>query len=359
MGVFDNPSWSGHQQVAYCRQEALGLSAIIAIHDTTLGPAIGGCRMAPYTSEEDALSDALRLSRAMTYKAACANVNLGGGTAVIIGDPAVHKSEGLLRAFGQFIESLNGRFIASTDMGTASDDMDVVNMETDHVCGVGQHYGGSGDPSPVCAWGVFYAIRASVAKLQGEAGLSGQRVAVQGCGSVGYHVCRYLNDEGAELVVADLDPAAADRVKNEFGATIVAPESIYSQEADIFSPCAVGGVLNPETIGQLNARIVCGSANNQLADEIRDAKTLHDNGILYAPDFVVNAGGLISVYTEIHAAPREKAMRDTEMIGTTLGRIIDLAWQDGLHMNAAANRVAEQRIQDLSPLGNFQLGPLE
>lgn len=358
MAVFDNPSWAEHQQVVFCREEALGISAIIAIHDTTLGPAIGGCRMAPFSNEDDALADALRLSRAMTYKAACAGVNLGGGNAVIIGDPATQKTEGLLRGFGQFVESLNGRFIASTDMGTTSDDMDVINMETDHVCGVGQHYGGSGDPSPVCAWGVLYGMKAAVAKIQGEDSLGGRKVAVQGCGAVGYHICRYLYDEGAELYVADVDTAAADRVVKEFGATALDPDAIYDHEADVFAPCAVGGVLNPETIPRLKARIVCGSANNQLALESRDAQQLHDAGILYAPDFVVNAGGLISVYTEVHAAPREKAMRDTENIGDALSRMIDLAWEEKIHMSEAANRVAEQRMRDLAPLANFHLGPL-
>ena len=358
MAVFGNPFWAGHQQVAFCRREDFGLSAIVTIHDTTLGPAIGGCRMATYSDESDALADALRMSRAMSYKAACAGLNLGGGSAVIIGDPAQGKTESLLRGFGQFIESMNGRFIASTDMGVTSEDIDVINMETDHVCGVGQHYGGSGDPSPVCAWGVFYGMKAAVAKLQGEPSLTGQKVAIQGCGSVGYHLSRYLYDEGVELFVADVDPEAAERIQAEFHAKVVDPEAIFSQDVDIFSPCAVGGVLNSDTIGQLKARIVCGSANNQLADEMRDATQLHESGVLYAPDFVVNAGGLISVYTEIHAAPREKAMRDTENIGETLTRVIELAWGEGLHMSAAANRVAEARLTSLAPLGHFHLGPL-
>ena len=359
MGVFDDPAWAGHQQVAYCRNEALGLEAIIAIHDTSLGPAIGGCRMAPYAGEDQALADVLRMSRGMSYKTACAGINLGGGAAAIIGDPAEHKTEALLRSFGQFIESLNGRFIGSTDMGTTSDDMDVVNMETDHVCGVGQHYGGSGDPSPVCAWGVFYGMKAAVAKLQGAENLAGQRVAVQGCGSVGYHLCRYLHDDGVDLVVADVDAAASERVANEFEAVVVGVDEIYEQDVDVFSPCAVGGVLNTDTIPRIKARIVCGSAINQLADDDRDARMLHEAGVLYAPDFVVNAGGLISVYTEIHAAPREKAMRDTENIGAALTRIIELAWAEGLHMSTAASRAAEQRIRDLAPLASFQLGPLE
>ncbi len=359
MGVFDHEAFQGHEQIVLVRRESAGLSAIIAIHDTTLGPAIGGCRVAPYASEQDALGDALGLSRAMTYKAACAGINLGGGNAVLIGNPATDKSEAMLRAFGQYVEALNGRFIASTDMGTTPVDMDVINQETDHVCGVGQYYGGSGDPSPVCAWGVFYGIRSAVAKVMGDEGLAGRRVAIQGCGATGYQLARYLHDEGADLVVADIDARAAERVRHEFGAAVVDPAAIYSQQVDVFAPCAVGRVLNPATIEQLAANVVCGSANNPLEDEARDAEALYRNGVLYAPDFVVNAGGLISVYTEIHAAPREKAMRDTENIGSTLTRVIELAQAERINMLSAAYRVAEERLAALRPLANFHLGPLE
>ncbi len=359
MAVFDHPLFEEHEQVVFCRREGVGLSAVIAIHDTTLGPAIGGCRMAPYATAEDALGDSLGLSRAMTYKAACAGLNLGGGSATLIGNPASDKGEALLRAFGQFVESLNGRFIASTDMGTSPLDMDLINQETDHVCGVGQYYGGSGDPSPVCAWGAFYAIKAAVAKVMGDEGLAGRRVAIQGCGNTGYHLARYLHDEGADLVVADIDARAAERVRHEFAAAVVDPASIFSQQADVFAPCAIGGVINPATIEALNANIVCGTANKPLEDEDRDAEALHAGGVLYAPDFVVNAGGLISVYTEIHAAPREKAMRDTENIGVTLARVIELAQAERVNMQTAANRVAEARIREISRLATFHNGPLE
>ncbi len=359
MAVFEHPEFKGHEQVVFCRREDVGLAAVIALHDTTLGPAIGGCRMAPYANSADALADALRLSRAMTYKAACAGLNLGGGAATLIGNPANEKSEALMRSFGQFVESLNGRFIASTDMGTSPLDMDQVNQETDHVCGVGQYYGGSGDPSPVCAWGAFYAIKAAVAKVMGDEGLSGRRIALQGCGNTGYHLARYLHDEGADLVVADIDARAAERVRREFAAAVVDPAAIFTQQADVFAPCAVGGVIDPATIELLRANIICGTANQPLADERRDAEALHQRGILYAPDFVVNAGGLISVYTEIHAAPREKAMRDTENIGTTLTRVIELAQAERINMQTAASRVAQARIDEMARLATFHLGPLE
>lgn len=359
MAVFEHPAFQGHEQVVFCRREDVGLSAVIAIHDTTLGPAIGGCRMAPYASEDDALTDALGLSRAMTYKAACAGLNLGGGSATILGNPANEKNEALLRGFGQFVESLNGRFIGSTDMGTSPADMDLMNQETDHVCGVGQYYGGSGDPSPVCAWGAFYAIKAAVAKVMGDESLAGRRIAIQGCGNTGYHLARYLHDEGADLVVADIDARAAERVRHEFAAAVVDPAAIFTQQADVFSPCAVGGVIGPASIEQLRANIICGTANQPLADNRRDAEALHERGILYAPDFVVNAGGLISVYTEIHAAPREKAMRDTENIGATLTRVIELAQGERINMQSAANRVARARIERIAKLADFHLGPLE
>ncbi|MDP7110433.1 MAG: Glu/Leu/Phe/Val dehydrogenase dimerization domain-containing protein [Myxococcota bacterium] len=359
MGVFDHEAFQGHEQVVLCRRDDVGLTAIIAIHDTTLGPAIGGCRVAPYSNEDDALGDALGLSRAMTYKAACAGINLGGGNAILIANPVTDKTEAMLRGFGQCVESLNGRFVASTDMGTTPADMDVINQETDHVCGVGQHYGGSGDPSPVCAWGVFYGIKAAVTKVMGDEGLAGRRIAIQGCGSTGYQLARYLHDEGADLVVADIDARAAERVRHEFGAAVVDPAAIFSQPADVFAPCAVGGTLGAATIEQLAANVVCGSANNPLEDEARDAEALHVRGVLYAPDFVVNAGGLISVYSEIHAAPREKAMRDTENIGVTLARVIELAQGERINMLTAAYRVAEERIQQVKPLASFHLGPLE
>lgn len=359
MGVFDHTSFDGHQQVVFCRRIEAGLTAIIAIHDTTLGPAIGGCRMAVFDRETDALDDAFRRSRAMTYKAAGAGINLGGAAAVIFGDPATDKNEALLRAFGQFVESLDGRFIASSDMGTTSEDMDLVNVETDHVAGVGQHYGGSGDPSPICGWGVLYSMKVAVARAMGADSLAGKKVAIQGFGNVGYQIGRYLHDEGAELVVADLESAATDRAKREFGATVVPPDRIHAQEVDVFAPCAVGGVLNPSTIREINAQVVCGSANNQLEDEKRDARMLDERGILYAPDYVVNAGGLISVYSEIHAAPRQKAMQDAETIAGHLQKIIARTEEEGINMLEAANKISEERMASIARLASFHLGPLE
>ncbi len=359
MGVFDHAAYQSHEQVVFCRREVAGLTAIIAIHDTTLGPAIGGCRMAPYPSEEEAVAEALRMSRGMTYKAACAGLDLGGGAAVILGDPAVDKGEVTMRAFGQFIDSLDGRFIASTDIGTDPEDMDLINLETDHVCGVGSHYGGSGDPSPVCAWGVLYGMKAVSARLWDDESLAGRSVAIQGSGKVGYQLARYLYDEGAELVVADLDRTAADRVKREFGATVVDADEIYEQEVDVFAPCALGGALRSDTIERLRCKAIVGSANNQLQDEQRDAALLRQREILYAPDFVVNAGGLVSVYTEIHAAPREKALRDAEGIARMVGHIFELAESDGITTLDAACQLAQKRIREIGALAGFHLGPLQ
>ena len=354
MPVFSHVENYDHEQVVFCRNDKVGLRAIIAIHDTTLGPALGGCRMYPYPAEADALRDVLRLSRGMTYKAACAGLNLGGGKAVILGDPRVDKSEALLRAFGKFVDALGGRYITAEDSGTSVADMDFIHTETDHVCGVSAYAGGSGDPSPVTAWGVFHGIRAALEEVFGSSDLTGRQVAVQGVGNVGYHLVKYLYDAGATAVVTDVDPDRLRRVNQEFGCEVVDPAAIYDVTADVFAPCALGGVLDDDTIPRLKMPIVAGGSNNVLDNMGRHGAALREREILYAPDYVINAGGLINVYAEIKRLPREKALRDAEQIGVTLKSIFRTAREHGITTAEAANHVAEARIAAIGGLSSFQ-----
>ena len=358
MPVFSHAENFNHEQVVFCRRDEVGLKAIIAIHDTTLGPALGGCRFYDYASEADALRDVLRLSRGMTYKAACAGLNLGGGKAVIIGNPRTEKSEGLFRAMGQFVDSLGGRYITAEDSGTAVSDMDLIRQETPHVCGVSKFAGGSGDPSPVTAWGVFHGIRAALDEVFGSPDLEGRRVAVQGVGNVGFNLVRYLHEVGAHAVVTDVDDERLQRCADEYGAEVVGLEAIYDADVDVFAPCAMGAILNSNTIPRLKARIVAGGANNQLDDHVVHGEMLQERGILYAPDYVINAGGLINVYAEINHMPREKALRDAEHIFHTLKRIFRLAREHEITEAQASNLVAEERIRSIGKLAAFQRGGL-
>ncbi len=325
MSVFEQMRAYGHEQVVFCSEPAVGLRAIIAIHDTTLGPALGGVRMWNYRTEEEALQDVLRLSRAMTYKAALAGLRLGGGKAVILGDPRTEKSEGLLRAFGRFVESLGGRYITAEDVGTTVEDMEWIRQETRYVTGVA---GKSGDPSPVTAYGVYCGMKACVRIVYGEDSLAGRTVAVQGAGNVARHLVAHLVREGATVYAADIFPEKVQRLQAEFGNAITAvdPEAIYDVECDIFSPNALGGVLNERTIPRLRCRIVAGGANNQLQDEHADALRLHERGILYAPDYVINAGGLINVAAELEGEyDQGRVLQRVEGIYTTLLRVFQLA----------------------------------
>lgn len=358
MPVFSHAESFNHEQVVFCRKDEVGLKAIIAIHDTTLGPALGGCRFYDYASEADALRDVLRLSRGMTYKASCAGLNLGGGKAVIIGNPRTDKSEGLLRAFGQFVDSLGGRYITAEDSGTAVADMDLIRQESNHVCGVSKFAGGSGDPSPVTAWGVFHGVRAAVDEVYGSPDLEGRRVAVQGVGNVGMHLVRYLHEVGAHTVVTDVDDERLQQCADEFGSEVVGLDAIYDADVDVFAPCAMGAILNSNTIPRLKAKVVAGGANNQLDEIQAHGKMLQDRGILYAPDYVINAGGLINVYAEIKHMPREKALRDAESIFHTLKRIFRLAKERGITEAQASNLVAEDRIKTIGTLQSFQRGGL-
>lgn len=353
MGIFEQMAQYGHEQLVFCYDKSTGLRAIIAIHDTTLGPALGGLRMWPYEREEDAVTDVLRLSRGMTYKNSAMGLNLGGGKAVLWGDPRTDKSEELFRAFGKFVESLGGRYITAEDVGTTVEDMNFVLMETDHACGRAEV---SGDPSPVTAYGVFMGIKATVKHVFGTEDLKGRKVAVQGLGKVGFHLCEHLHEAGAQLIVTDIDQEAVERAKKQFGATAVAPDEIYGVECDIFAPCALGAVLNDETIPQLKCRIVAGAANNQLK-EPRHADMLKERGILYAPDFVINGGGVINVAEEYHPQgySRERALKRVSTIYDKLLRVFKIAEERNITTAAAADVMAEERMQKIHTLNRIYL----
>jgi leucine dehydrogenase len=341
MRFFDTVAEMGHEQVVLCHDPSAGYRGIIAIHSTTLGPALGGTRFWRYASDEEAFVDALRLSRGMTYKNAVAGLNLGGGKAVLIGDNRTASREMIFRAHGRFVETLGGRYITAEDVGTSTADMDFVHMETDYVTGLA---GRSGDPSPVTAHGVFRAIQASAKTCWGSDDLHSKTVSVQGAGHVGYHLAKELHEAGAKLVVTDIDAERVKRVVSEFGATAVAPDDIYAARADVFAPCALGAVINDKTIPQLRVEIVAGAANNQLQDE-RHGDELHRRGILYAPDYVANAGGVINVYSELAGWSSARAFRKADEIYDTILRVFSIAKQDGVPTHEAADRLAEQRIK--------------
>ncbi|CAN5567294.1 branched-chain amino acid dehydrogenase [soil metagenome] len=347
MSVFDHISGEGYEQVVYCSDDHSGLRAIIAIHSTALGPALGGTRFYPYRSEEAALDDVLRLARGMTYKAAAAGLDLGGGKAVIIGDPRRDKSEELLRAYGRFVETLGGRYITAEDVGTALGDMDVVRRESRWVTGCSHTYGGSGDPSPVTAYGVLQGIKACLLEVFGDANLKGRSVALQGVGKVGYALCGYLANEGAQVTIADVDLDNLARAVSDYGVETTQLEKIHALEADIFCPCALGGAINDDTISELNCSIIGGSANNQLAREEHGDK-LRDLGILYAPDFVINAGGLINVEDELRGYDQRRAMSRVEGIYKQLQSIFTMSRERNISTARAANEYAQDRIRKIS-----------
>ena len=329
-----------------CYDKASGYRGVIAIHDTTLGPALGGARFWSYASDEEAIIDALRLSRGMTYKNAVAGLNLGGGKSVIIGDNRTTKREMTFRAHGRFVDSLGGRYITAEDVGTSTADMDFVHMETKYVTGLANK---SGDPSPVTARGVFRSIQASAKHRWGSDSLEGKAVAVQGLGHVGYYLCKELNAAGAKLIVTDIDAARVKRVVDEFGATAVEHDSIFGVKADIFAPCALGGIINDKTLPQLRVEIVAGGANNQLLEE-RHGEKIEARGILYAPDYVANAGGVINVYSELAGWTRERSLRKADEIYDTLLGVFELAREDRIPTYVAADRIAERRLKAVGSL---------
>lgn len=336
-----------YEQVVFCQDKTSGLKAIIAIHDTTLGPALGGARMWSYATEEQAIEDALRLARGMTYKNAAAGLNLGGGKTVIIGDPFKDKNEEMFRALGRFIQGLNGRYITAEDVGTTVTDMDLIHEETDYVTGISPSFGSSGNPSPVTAYGVYLGMKAAAKEAFGSDSLQDRTIAVQGLGNVAYTLCEYLYNEGAKLVVTDINKNAVDRVVNDFNAVAVDPGDIYSQDVDIFAPCALGAIINDETIPQLKAKVIAGSANNQLKDSSH-GDMIHEMGIVYAPDYVINAGGVINVADELYGYNRERAMKRVEAIYDSITKIFEISKRDNIPTYLAANRLAEERIERIS-----------
>lgn len=341
MDIFDAMGKYEHEQLVFWNEPELGYKGIIAIHDTTLGPALGGTRFWNYASDEEAIVDALRLARGMTYKAAVAGLNLGGGKSVIIGDNKTPYREMIFRSHGRAVESLSGRYITAEDVGTSPDDMDYVLMETDSVVGI---YGRSGDPSPVTAYGVYMGIKAAAQARYGSDSLEGKHVAVQGLGHVGYHLCEDLHAEGARLTVTDIDAERVQRCVDDFDADAVVPDEIYAVDADIFAPCALGAVINDDTLKVLSVDIIAGAANNQLARS-HHGEAVNDAGILYAPDYVVNAGGLINVYGELKEWSPERSKRKAGEIYITLLQIFERAEEDGVPTSLAADRVAQTRIQ--------------
>ena len=345
MGVFEELAKKEHEQVIFCHDEDSGLKAIIAIHDTTLGPSLGGCRMFVYDNEELALRDALRLSRGMTYKSAAAGLNLGGGKAVIIANPKTDKTEALFRGYGRFVQGLGGRYITAEDVGTTVRDMEWVRMETDFVTGISRALGGSGDPSPVTALGVYEGIKASLKWTTGSESLDGKRIAVQGVGAVGYHLVQSLTRDGARVFACDIDAENLKRITNDFRSVeVVAPEKIYSVDCDVFAPCAMGAVINDDTIPQLKAGIVAGCANNVLADDDKHAAALEAKGITYAPDYVINAGGIINVANELEGYNRERATQQAAGIYNIVTQIYQIARDEKITTLRAANALAERRI---------------
>jgi len=350
MEIFEHLARRDHEEVVFCSDTTVGLRAIIAIHNTTLGPALGGTRMWNYESEDEALRDVLRLSRGMTYKAAAAGLNLGGGKAVIIGDPNTMQSEELFRSFGRFVDGLGGRYITAEDVGTSVRVMEWVRMETDYVTGIDEELGGSGDPSPVTALGVFHGIRASAKYRWDTEDLTGKRVAIQGLGHVGYYLAKELHNAGAELIVTDIDEDKIRKVVREFGAEGVEHDDIYGVEAEVFAPCALGGVVNDETLQDFRFEIIAGAANNQLENEKVHGQALRERDILYAPDYVINAGGLINVANEMEGYHRQRALKQAGEIYNVLLAIFREADEQDVPTYQASNHLAEQRIKSIGHL---------
>lgn len=345
--VLQRMSMHNHEQIVFCHDEATGLKAIIAIHNTVLGPSLGGTRMWAYNNELEALNDVLRLSRGMSYKAAITGLNLGGGKAVIIGDSRKVKSEALMRRFGKFVNSLGGKYITAEDVGISTKDMEYVHMETEHVSGLPVTMGGSGDPSPVTAYGVYMGMKAAAQVKWGSDKLEGKKVAVQGVGHVGENLVAYLCKEGAKVFVNDIFDDRIQNICNHHKVEVVSAEDIYGLDMDIYAPCALGATINNDTLNKLKCTIIAGAANNQLADEKVHGEMVMKKGILYAPDFLINAGGLINVYSELEGYNRDRAMAQTENIYNTTLNIFKMSTEQNIPTYVAANRLAEKRIEDI------------
>lgn len=352
MDIFAEIQGLGHEQLVLGHDPSCGYLGIVAIHDTTLGPALGGTRFWKYESTDAAITDALRLARGMTYKNSVAGLNLGGGKSVIIGDNKRIDREALFRAHGRFVETLGGRYITAEDVGTSPQDMEYVRQETNHVAGL---IGRSGDPSPVTSFGVYRGMKAAAQFRWGSDSLTGKTVAVQGCGKVAYYLTKHLHQEGAKLIVTDIDQDKVRRVVDETHATAVAPDAIYDQRADIYAPCALGATINDDTLKRLKVEIIAGAANNQLARE-EHGDRLEEKGITYAPDYVINGGGVINVYGELHGWTEERAKKKAGEIYDTLLRIFTIARDQKIPTYRAADHVAEQRIRAVAGLDRLWMG---
>lgn len=342
MKLFDALAEMGHEEIVMCSDPSVGYRGILAVHSTKLGPALGGTRFWQYATDEEAITDALRLSRGMTYKNAVAGLFLGGGKSIIIGDNKTKDREKIFRAHGRFVEILGGRYITAEDLGTSTKDMAYVQMETKHVAGLA---GKSGDPSPVTAHGVFRAVQASANRKWGSDSLEGKTIAIQGCGSVGSYLAKELHEAGAKLIVSDIDSAKVAKVSKATSARIVEGDAIFSVDADIFSPCALGGIINDKTIPKLKVQIVAGGANNQLLEE-RHGDELQRRGILYAPDYVANAGGVINVYGEVAGWDAQRALDKADDIYDTILKVFDIAEAKNIPTYEAADRLAELRLAE-------------
>jgi len=341
-----------HEEVLFCFDRPTGLRAIIAIHDTTLGPALGGTRMWPYASEAEALHDVLRLSRGMTYKSSLAGLDLGGGKAVIIGDARTQKTEAMFRRFGQFVESLNGRYITAEDVGMSTTEMVNIRKETTNVAGLPEEMGGSGDPSPVTAYGVYVGMKAAAKSAYGSDDLSGRKVSIQGAGNVGHALVGHLVKEGAKVFLTDIHAEKLAAIKAEFpNITLVGPDAVYDLDVDIYSPCALGATVNDDTLGRLKCSVIAGAANNQLAHEQLHGQAVMDKGILYSPDFLINAGGIINCAWERKGYNRQAAMKQTEAIYDTMLRTLKTSAEQKIPTYLAANQAAEHRIASMRAAG--------
>lgn len=343
----------GHEQIVFCSNKESGLRAIIAVHNTTLGPSIGGARMWNYTSVDAAIKDALRLSRGMTYKAAAAGLNLGGGKAVIIGDADTQKNELLFRTFGKFVDGLGGRYITAEDVGTDVKDMEYVRMETKYVTGISKALGGSGDPAPVTAYGVYVGMKACALKKWGNDSLRGRKIAVQGAGHVAGYLCEHLYSEGAEIYITDIVDDKVKRILETIKANVVKPNEIYDLDVDIFSPNALGAIINDTTIPQLKCEVIAGCANNQLEEEDKHGKMLLDNNILYAPDYVINSGGLINVANELEGYRQDRAMKQAEGIYDIVKRVIEISSEQKIPTHQASNKIVDERLASIGGIRNI------
>ncbi|MFV8369188.1 Glu/Leu/Phe/Val family dehydrogenase [Flavobacterium sp. LB2R40] len=342
--VFGQLSFDDHEQIVFCNDKDTGLKAIIGIHNSVMGPALGGTRMYNYANEWEALNDVLRLSRGMTFKAAITGLNIGGGKAVIIGDAKTQKTPELMRKFGEFVHSLSGRYITAEDVGMETKDMDIVRDVTPYVTGISEERGGSGNPSPVTAYGVYLGMKAAAKQQFGSDVLSGKKVLVQGIGHVGETLVEYLTKEGAIVTIADINEEKLHEVGTKYNAQIFRGEDLYSADVDIYAPCAMGATLNDDTVYKIKAKVIAGAANNQLADENIHGAILQERGILYAPDFLINAGGIINVYAELAHYDKAEIMRKTENIYNTTLEIFDFAIANNMTTHHAALTIAQNRI---------------